>query len=273
MAQASFADTKPLRGKIAVVTGSSEGIGAGIAIDLARAGADVCINFSSKVKEAEAVAQECRNFGVRAILAQTSVAERKGVEDMFEKIKQELGPIDIVVTNAITSKRNSLLETKFEDFQKVMEIGVYGTFHCLQIGAKQMLDAGKKGSFIHIGSPHVKWAPKDCIDYNTAKAAAQHLVTSAANELMWKGIRVNTVEPGWTKTEGEVRLYGEEQLAKVGAEMPFGRLAMPSDIGKAVVWMCSDDASYVTGANLTVDGGAFIETAPSWNTPPRDRSS
>merc|ERR1712187_836635 len=101
-----------------------------------------------------------------------------------------------------------------------MEVAVYGVFHCLQVGAKQMLEAGKRGNFIHIGSPHTKFAPKECVDYNTAKAGAQHLIMSAANELMWNGIRINTVEPGWTYTQGEVRPYGEEQLAREGAKMP-----------------------------------------------------
>jgi len=272
MAATPFTDTKPLKGKVALITGASEGIGAGIALSLAKAGCDVCINFSSKVAAAEEVAAKCREEGGgKAILHQTSVAVRKGVEEMFEKILTELGPVDMVINNAVVSKRQSIFDTKFEDFQWCCEIGIYGTFHCFQLGARQMLDAGKKGSIIHIGSPHVLYPAKECVDYNTVKAGQQHLVMTAANELMWKGIRVNVVEPGWTYTQGEVRLYGEEQLEQAAQKMPFGRLAYPEDIGRAIVWMCSDEASYVTGANLKVDGGAFIEVAPSWHNPPRDR--
>lgn len=267
----AFATLKPLRGKVALVTGSSEGIGAGIALELARGGADICINCNSKDEEAERVAEQCREKGVRAIYSKTDVSDRQAVEGMFEKILKELGPVDIVVTNAVTSKRASILETEFEDLRRCVEIGVYGVFHCIQIGAKQMLAAGKKGSIVHVGSPHVHLPAKDCIDYNTAKAASNHLVMSAANELMWKGIRVNVVQPGWTYTEGEVRLYGQQQLDREAKKMPLNRMAYSDDIGRAVMWVCSEEASFVVGATIKVDGGAFIETAPAWIAPPRER--
>ena len=120
------------------------------------------------------------------------------------------------------------------------------------------------GSIVHICSPHTKGPFKNCIDYNVAKAGSHHLALSAANELMWDGIRVNLIQPGWTLTEGEIRLYGQAVLDKAAEQMPLGRLSMPADMGKAAVWLCSEEAAYVTGACLVVDGGQFIETAPSW---------
>merc|ERR1739845_35101 len=111
--------------------------------------------------------------------------------------------------------------------------------------------AGKKGSFVHITSPHYDWP---------------------ANELMWKGIRVNFVEPGWTVTKGEIRLYGMKQLDENGKKMPLGRLAQPADTGRAVVWLCSDEAEFIVGTHIKADGGMFIENGQSWNTPPRDRA-
>lgn len=268
----SFAETKPLLGKVALVTGSSEGIGAGIAIALATAGADVCINYVGCSTAAASTANLVNEQGRKSLVVEADVGQREAVENMFERVRTELGPVDIVVTNAIVSKRSSILDTNFEDFAKTLSVGVHGTFHCLQLGARQMLAEGSKGCFIHLGSPHVAWPAKDCIDYNTAKAGAEQLVLSAANELMWKGIRVNIIQPGWTYTEGELRLYGEEQLANAGAQMPLGRLAKPADIGAAAVWLCSPEASYITGSTLKVDGGAFIETAPSWIAPPRARA-
>lgn len=267
----AFATLRPLSGKVALVTGSSEGIGAGIALEFAKGGADVCINCNSKDEEAEQVAAQCREQGVRSIYSKADVSDRRAVEEMFEKILKELGPVDIVVTNAMTSKRVGILETEFQDLKRCVEIGVYGVFHCIQIGAKQMLAAGKKGSIVHLGSPHVYWPCKECIDYNTTKAASDNLVLSAANELMWKGIRVNIVLPGWTYTQGEVRLYGQEQLDRQAQKMPLNRLAYTEDIGRAVMWVCSEEASFVVGATIKVDGGAFIETGPSWIAPPRER--
>lgn len=269
----SFADTKPLLGKVALVTGSSEGVGSGIALQLAMAGADVCVNYiGDNVTDAEDIAAKIREQGSRAILVKGSVSDRGAVEEMFSRIEKELGVIDILVTNAIASKRQSILETKLEDFQRTMEVGVFGVFNCMQLAAKQMVAAGKKGSIVHITSPHQSWPAKDCIDYNTAKAAAHHLALSVANELMWKGIRVNFVEPGWTVTKGEIRLYGQAQLDENGRKMPLGRLADTSDTGKAVVWLCSDEAAFIVGTSIKADGGMFIEGGQSWNTPPRERA-
>lgn len=270
-AEATFADAQPLLGRVALVTGSSEGIGAGIAVELARAGADVCVNYVGKgAAAAEDVARRVEEHGRRALVVEADVGERAAVEGLFEKVLGELGAVDIVVTNAVVSKRSNILDIDFADFERTLRVGVHGPFHCLQLGARQMLAAGKRGSFVHIGSPHVRWPCKDCIDYNTAKAGAEQLVLSAANELMWRGIRVNVVQPGWTHTPGEVRMFGEEYLAEVAAQMPLGRLAYPRDIAQAVLWLCSGDASFVTGSTLKVDGGAFIETGPSWTDPPSD---
>ncbi len=136
----------------------------------------------------------------------------------------------------------------------------------MQAFSQRLVAKGLRGgSVVHICSPHAKGPFKDCIDYNVAKAGSHHLALSAANELMWDGIRVNIVQPGWTLTEGEIRLYGLPVLEKAAAQMPLGRLSMPADVGKAAVWLCSEEAAYVTGACLTVDGGQFIETAPSWS--------
>lgn len=125
---------------------------------------------------------------------------------------------------------------------------------------------------MHITSPHHDWPAKEAIDYNTAKAAAHHMALSVANELMWKGIRVNFVEPGWTVTKGEIRLFGQEQLDENAKKMPLKRLAHPSDMGRAVVWLSSEEASFIVGTHIVCDGGMFIEGGQSWNTPPRERA-
>jgi len=268
----SFADTKPLLGKVALVTGSSEGIGSGVALELARAGADICVNYVGKDDAAaEDVAKQIRELGQRVIVVKESVADREAMEKMFSTIQKELGVLDILVTSAMTAKRASILDTKPEDFKNTMDVGVFGVFNCMQLAAKQMIAAGKKGSIVHITSPHQSWPAKDAIDYNTAKAGAHHLALSVANELMWKGIRVNFVEPGWTVTNNEIRLFGMDQLNENAKKMPFGRLGQPSDSAKAVLWLCSEESSFVVGTTIKCDSGMFIEGGQSWNSAPRER--
>jgi len=255
----------PLTGRVAVVTGSSQGIGAGIALELAYAGADVCVNYVGDPGPARQVAKDIEQLGRKVVIRDADVSNREAIDRMFDEAERVLGPVNILVTNAVTSTRASLLETKVGDFEKTLNIGLFGVFHCMQTFSQRMLAAGRKdGSIVHIGSPHAKGPFKDAIDYNVAKAGAEHLARSAANELMWQGIRVNIVQPGWTYTEGELRLYSQEVLDKSAAMMPLRRLCMPADIGKAVVWLSSAEAAYVVGATITVDGGQFIETAPSW---------
>jgi NAD(P)-dependent dehydrogenase (short-subunit alcohol dehydrogenase family) len=225
----------------------------------------VCINYVGPRKDADDTAEQVRAIGRRAIVVEADVSDRAAVERMFDETEEKLGPCNILVTNAVMSTRNSLLETKIEDFDRTLKIGVYGVFHCMQSFARRMVAQGRlNGSIVHICSPHAKGPFKDCIDYNVCKAGSHHLALSAANELMWQGIRVNMVQPGWTYTAGEERMYGTKVLDRAASQMPLGRLCNVADVGKAAVWLCSDEAAYVTGACVTVDGGQFIETAPSW---------
>lgn len=255
----------PCLGRVAIVTGSSQGIGAGIALELAHAGADICVNYVGDVLPAREIVKQVEAAGRRAVLVSADVSKRDHVERMFDVAEKELGPVSILVTNAVTSTRANILETKPEDFMRTLNIGLVGVFHCMQVFSQRMLQSGRKdGSIVHIGSPHSKGPFKDAIDYNVTKAGSDHLARSAANELMWHRIRVNIVQPGWTFTEGELRLYSRETLDESAKQMPLGRLCMPADIGKAVVWLSSDEAAYVTGTCITVDGGQFIEGAPSW---------
>lgn len=269
----SFSDARPLLGKVALISGSSEGVGSGVALELAKAGADICVNYvGDGDADAEDIAKQIRGYGQRSLVVKASVADREATEAMFGTILKELGAIDILVTSAMTAKRASILDTKPEDFKRTMDVGVFGVFNCIQLAAKQMIAAGKKGSIVHITSPHQSWPAKDAIDYNTAKAGAHHLVLSVANELMWKGIRVNFVEPGWTITNNEIRLFGMDQLKENGKKMPFGRLAQPSDSAKAVLWLCSEEAAFVVGTTIKCDSGMFIEGGQSWVSAPRERA-
>lgn len=252
-----------LSGKVALVTGAARGIGRGVALALAKAGADVCVNFRTSGPGGAETAGAIRALGRRALLIQADVRERPAVERMVAQCTADLGPIDILVANAVTSVRQDLLATREEDLRKAIDVGIIGTFHVLQVVARQMVARETKGAIIYISSPHARLPFKGAIDYNVTKAGGHMLALSAANELMWHGIRVNLIEPGWTDTPGERTWYPDEALYREGGKLPLGRLGSPEDIGHAAVYLASDEAAYVAGTVLTVDGGAFIQ-GPAW---------
>jgi glucose 1-dehydrogenase len=252
-----------LSGKVALVTGAARGIGRGVALALAKAGADVCVNYRTSGPAGAEVAGAIRALGRHALLVQADVSERAAVERMVAQCTADLGTIDILVANAVTSVRQNLLATREEHLRRAIDVGIVGVFHVLQVVARQMVERETKGSIIYISSPHARLPFKGAIDYNVAKAGGHMLALSAANELMWHGIRVNLIEPGWTDTPGERTWYPDETLYREGAKLPMGRLGTPDDIGHAAVYLASDAAAYVAGTVLTVDGGAFIQ-GPAW---------
>ncbi|HSB82749.1 MAG TPA: SDR family oxidoreductase [Candidatus Methylomirabilis sp.] len=257
-----------LSGKVALVTGAARGIGRGVALELAKAGADICVTDRASAPQAAEVAAAIQGLGRRAIVVQADVSERGAVERTVAQCTANLAPVDILVAAAVTSVRQTLLETREADLRQALDVSILGTFHAFQVVARQMVERRAKGSLIYITSPHARLPFKGAMDYNTAKAGAHQLALSAANELMWYGIRVNLIEPGWTDTPGERTWYSDEALYREGAKLPLGRLATPEDIGRAAVFLASDDAAYVAGAVLRVDGGAFIQ-GPAWSAPAR----
>ena len=252
-----------LVGKVALVTGASKGIGRGIALALAQAGADVCVNYRSPGPAGPETAAAIQAMGRRALAVQADVSDRAAVERMLAECTARLGPVDIGVANAVWSVRATLLETRTEDLQRALEVGVLGTFHFLQVVARQMVARKARGILIYISSPHARLPFKGAVDYNTAKAGGHMLALTAANELMWQGIRLNIIEPGWTDTPGERTWFTDEALYREGKKLPLGRLATPEDMGHAAVFLASERASYVCGTVLSVEGGAFIQ-GPAW---------
>ncbi|MBI2164436.1 MAG: SDR family oxidoreductase, partial [candidate division NC10 bacterium] len=233
--------------------------------ELARAGADICVNDRTVDRAGAEVVAAIEAFGRRAVFVQADVSDRPAVERMVAQCTETLGPVDILVASAVTSVRQTILDTREEDLRRSIDVSIFGTFHVIQVVARQMVERQAKGSMIYVSSPHARLPFKGCIDYNIAKAGAHQLALSAANELMWHGIRVNIVEPGWTDTPGERAWYPDAVLSREGKRL---RLATPEDIGRAVAFLASDQAAYVCGAVLTVDGGAFIQ-GPAWGAPAR----
>jgi glucose 1-dehydrogenase len=252
-----------LNGKVALVTGSNRGIGAGCVLEMARAGADVAINYRSHAEEAQQVAEEVRAMGRRAIVIQGDVGERAVNEELVERTVQDLGRLDIFVANAVTSVRKPFIDLTVEDVEKTWKVALWGVFHGLQLAARQMVKQGEGGSLIVISSVHAYMPYRTAALYNTAKAGINHLALTIANELAGENIRCNIIEPGWTDTPGERQFTTDAELYAAAQRLPMKRLATIEDIGKGVAFLASDDAGYITGANLRIDGGFVLPHHPA----------
>jgi glucose 1-dehydrogenase len=247
----------PLAGQIAVITGSAEGIGRGVAIELAKAGADVCVNDIQPVNQGAAFAEELHMaYGVRALYVRADVSQRAEVEAMADEVESVLGPVSILVSNAVTRQRHTFLDTPFSELTKAVEVGIYGAFHVLQVFGARMVAQHIPGSIIQMTSPWAYLPYAGGTDYRVVKSAQHQMALSLATELMGQGIRVNLVEPGWVETDGEHRWHSPEKMQADGAELPFKRLCTVDEVGRTVVFACQEP--YLTGAHLKIDGGLTL---------------
>ncbi len=244
-----------LKGKRAVISGSSRGIGRGIAVQLAQAGADVVVNYNSHPDEAEEVVAICEQQGTKAHKIQANLADQSQVERLIDESAQLMGGLDIVVSNAAYSDRHLMLDSDLDEFRKTIDISMWGAFYLVRRGAEKMVEAGNGGNIIVVSSPHAHMAIPGAMAYNMAKAANDQMARTAACELAHHNIRVNIIHPGWTDTPGERKFFSEETLATEGAKIPMGRLGKPEELGRAAVFLCDPDSHYITGSTLTVDGG------------------
>lgn len=247
-----------LAGNVALVTGAARGIGRAVALDLARNGADIVINDWDYKGEADKLALTIQKMGRRARVCLADVGNRAQVERMFEESLRNLGRIDILVNNAAYSVRKPLLELSPEEVERTWSVSLWGVFHCSQIAARIMAAQGE-GAIVVVSSVHSFRPYPGASAYNGAKAAINHMAASWALELAPQGIRVNVVEPGWIDTPGERLHNSEETLASGGARLPLGRLGLPEEVAKAVTFLVSEDASYITGTTIRVDGGFSLK--------------
>jgi glucose 1-dehydrogenase len=244
-----------LLGKKALVTGAARGIGRGCALELARAGADVVVNDLRRSEQVEATAAEIHALGRQSAVVEGDVFARPSCEQVVARTLQTLGCIDILVSNPALNIRAPVLEYDPDAFDRVIRGTLSGGFHMGQLAARHMVERGGGGKIVFISSVHTWISFARSVAYNAAKAGLNHMAFTLANELTCHRINVNVIEPGWIDTPGEHDSFGDEALAKAGAELPWGRLGTPADIGKAAVFLASDDADYITGSALLVDGG------------------
>jgi glucose 1-dehydrogenase len=244
-----------LLGKKALVTGSARGIGRGCALELARAGADVAINDRAHSELAESAAAEIRALGRQATVVPGDVFERTSCERVVAAALEALGRIDILVSNPARNDRSYFLEYDPVIFEKVIQGVLVGGFHMSQLVARHMVERGGGGKIVFISSVHARIPYVRSVAYNAAKSGLNHMAFTIAAELAPHRINVNVIEPGWIDTPGEHESFGDAAIAQAGAKLPWGRIGTPEDIGKAAVFLASDDADYITGTPLLVDGG------------------
>jgi len=248
-----MAERKP---GIALVTGASQGVGRGIALGLGAEGWDVGVNFRQNRERAESTAEEIREMGRRAWVLPADVGDSGQVGEMFARLQQEAGWLDLLVNNAGVQTWSPLLDLKEEDWDRTIRTNLKGTFLCTQQAARLMKDRG--GRIINIGSGANKAPFPGLVDYCAAKGGIENFTKVAAVELGEYGITVNCVAPGAIEIE-RTRREDPDYAGKWGALTPMGRVGYVEDVAHAVVFLASDRAGFVSGQTLYVDGGLFSQ--------------
>jgi glucose 1-dehydrogenase len=263
---ASSSAEQPLRGQTALVTGASSGIGAGVALALGAAGAAVVVNYAGNAAGAERVAAEIRAAGGEARPVRADVAREADVEAMFGETLAARGRLDILVSNAGLQRDAPLTEMTLEQWTTVLDVNLTGTFLCTRAAARAMLRqppaphlSRATGKIICISSVHeiIPWAGH--VNYAASKGGVNLFMRSVAQELAPHRIRVNAIAPGAIQTPINRAAWDTPAaLEALLTLIPYGRIGVPEDVGRAAVWLASDAADYVHGQSLVVDGGMTL---------------
>ena len=245
-----------LTDKTAVVTGGSRGIGRAIAVSLAAEGAKVAVKYAGNAAAAEETLSLIKEQGGEAVAMQCDVADDAAVSDMINAVKEQFGSVDILVNNAGITRDGLLMRMKEGDWQTVLDTNLTGVFHCTKAVTKLMMKQ-RSGAIINITSVVGQTGNAGQANYAAAKAGMIGFTKSVAKELASRGIRVNAVAPGCIDTDMTAVLSDavKEDMLK---SIPLGRVAQPEEVAKAVVFLASDNASYITGQVLNVDGGMVM---------------
>lgn len=241
---------------VALVTGSNRGIGKALALDFAKAGVNIVINYCHHQEEAMAVAKEIEaNYNVSVLVIKCDVSNEDEVERMVNKVVDTFGGIDILVNNASVCRDSLLLDKSVKDFRRILDVNLIGTYLCSKYVGKVMLNA-KRGKIINISSTNAldTFYPESC-DYDASKAGVISLTHNLAREFA-PYINVNCVCPGWVKTDMNKDLSCE-QVMEEKKKILLGRFAEPSEISKVVLFLASSKADYINDSIIRVDGGKY----------------
>jgi 3-oxoacyl-[acyl-carrier protein] reductase len=244
-----------LTGKVAVVTGASKGIGAGIAKGLADAGAAVVVNYASSKDSADRVVAEISNSGGRAIAVQGDVSKTKDVQRLFAETEKAFGSLDVLVNNAGVFQFDPLESVTEDEFHREFNTNVLGLLLATQEAARHFGSEG--GSVINIGSIASSSTPPMSVVYSATKSAVDAVTRVLAKELGGRRIRVNSINPSGIETEGThlLGVMGDDSKKQLAAQTPLGRVGQPEDIASIAVFLASPDSGWLTGDTLTASGG------------------
>src|SRR2546427_1951359 len=259
-------DDQPLRGQRALVTGASSGIGEGVARAFGAAGASVVVNYAGNADAAHRVVDEVKATGSDGLAIRADVSKETDVEAMFAEMKKAWGGIDILVSNAGLQRDATITEMTLEQWNTVIGVNLTGAFLCGRAAARAMIAQGPRppvsratGKIIFMSSVHeiIPWAGH--VNYAASKGGMKLFMQSLAQELAPHRIRVNSIAPGAIKTQINRPAWETPQaLASLLTLIPYGRIGVPEDIGRAAVWLASDDSDYVHRQTIVVDGGMTL---------------
>jgi glucose 1-dehydrogenase len=245
-----------LAGRVALVTGSSKGIGRGIATRFAREGADVVINYHSDLAGADETAAEARAAGHRAVVIRANVGSVADVTRLIEEAVAAMGRLDVLVNNAGIETEAPFWEVTEEDYDRVLDVNLKGPFFATQAMVRYLRAAGRGGRIINISSVHEELPFPHYAAYCASKGGLKMMTRTLAVELGPLGITINGIAPGAIETPmNRALLRDEPRLRQLLRQIPLGRMGQPHDVAGLATFLASDEAAYVTGATFTVDGG------------------
>ncbi|MCB2290403.1 3-oxoacyl-[acyl-carrier-protein] reductase [Clostridium sp. CS001] len=245
-----------LKGKTAVITGASRGIGRAIAIKLAKLGVNIVVNYRNSYEAVQEVVKEIQDLGASALAVQCDISSYSDVENMMKKSVEEFGTIDILVNNAGITKDGLLMRMKEEDFDSVIDINLKGAFNCTRHVSSIMLKQ-RSGRIINISSVSGLTGNAGQVNYSSAKAGILGMTKAVARELASRNVTCNAVAPGYIQTDMTDGL-SEKVKDTIMSTIPLKRLGMPEDVANAVAFLASEEASYITGQVINVDGGMVM---------------